>query len=191
MTQRSKSQYAALYGSSGTVFPDNTTGEISESDMRQFGEDQKDSFAFIGGVEASAANYNSGSILVNASDSDERQLRFLFLKAGPVTSGNQDLVGTALMPEDSVLTCQIHGQGIAVGGAEGISVVKVLSMRRDGSGTPVAIGTETSLHNVEDSGSTPTIVLSVNSGNLRVAVNSGSGTQYHWTVWATISIGKI
>lgn len=47
MTQRSKSQYASLYGTSGTLFPDNTTGDISEADMRQFGEDQKDSLLFI------------------------------------------------------------------------------------------------------------------------------------------------
>ncbi len=31
------------YGSTGTVFPDNTTGEISEGDMRNFGEDLADS----------------------------------------------------------------------------------------------------------------------------------------------------
>ena len=40
------SQYAALYGSLGTTFPDNTTAQISEGDMRQFGQDQTDSLLF-------------------------------------------------------------------------------------------------------------------------------------------------
>ena len=52
MAQRTKVEYKALYGTTGTTFPDNTTGEISESDMRQFGEDQADTFmtvsAFLG-----------------------------------------------------------------------------------------------------------------------------------------------
>jgi hypothetical protein len=47
MSQLSKSTYKALYGSTGTTFPDNTTEEISEGDMRQFGEDQADSFMSI------------------------------------------------------------------------------------------------------------------------------------------------
>jgi hypothetical protein len=44
MAQLNKTSFKALYGSSGTTFPDNTTEEISEGDMRQFGEDQADSF---------------------------------------------------------------------------------------------------------------------------------------------------
>lgn len=46
MAVRTPTQYKALYGSSGTVFPDNTTGDISETDMRSFGEDTADSLAF-------------------------------------------------------------------------------------------------------------------------------------------------
>jgi hypothetical protein len=38
-----KAAFEALYGTSGTTFPDNTTGEISEGDMRQFGKDIADS----------------------------------------------------------------------------------------------------------------------------------------------------
>lgn len=43
MAQRSTTQLKALYGTSGTIFPDNTTQEISEADMRGFGEDLADS----------------------------------------------------------------------------------------------------------------------------------------------------
>lgn len=46
MAYRTRTQYKTLYGTSGTVFPDNTTGEISESDMRAFGEDGADSIPF-------------------------------------------------------------------------------------------------------------------------------------------------
>lgn len=44
MTQRSKSAFASLYGSSGSLFPDNTSGDIGEEDVRAQGEDIKDSF---------------------------------------------------------------------------------------------------------------------------------------------------
>lgn len=47
MTQISKTAFNNLYGSSGTTFPDNTTGAISEGDMRQFGQDMSDSFLSI------------------------------------------------------------------------------------------------------------------------------------------------
>jgi hypothetical protein len=43
MAVLNKAAFEALYGTSGTVFPDNTTGEISEGDMRQFGKDIADS----------------------------------------------------------------------------------------------------------------------------------------------------
>lgn len=47
MSQLSKSTYKTLYGSTGSTFPDNTTEEISEGDLRQFGEDNADSFMTI------------------------------------------------------------------------------------------------------------------------------------------------
>lgn len=46
MAERTRTQYKTLYGSSGTTFPDNTTAEISEGDMRTFGEDSADSVHF-------------------------------------------------------------------------------------------------------------------------------------------------
>lgn len=47
MAQISKTSFNGLYGSSGTIFPDNTTGAISEADVRQFGQDISDSFLSI------------------------------------------------------------------------------------------------------------------------------------------------
>jgi hypothetical protein len=44
MSQLTRTQWEALYGTSGSVFPDNTTGEISEGDMRTFGKNLSDSY---------------------------------------------------------------------------------------------------------------------------------------------------
>lgn len=44
MAQLDDNAFKALYGASGTTFPDNTTGQISEGDMRDFGRDISDSF---------------------------------------------------------------------------------------------------------------------------------------------------
>lgn len=44
MSQLSGTSFANLYGTSGTTFADNTTGDISEGDVRTFGQDIKDSF---------------------------------------------------------------------------------------------------------------------------------------------------
>lgn len=189
MAKRNKANLKSLYGSSGSVFPDNTTRQISEADLRAFGEDLADSLEFVDGG-MTAGDYPNGKNITNAADTQEKQYNFLWY-AGSSATGTQDLTGTTLMPEDSVLTCEIHGQGVAADGSAGISVVKILSMRRDGAATPVVLGSETSLHNVEDSGDTPTIVLSVNSGDLRVSYNSGSATVYHWTIFAKISITKV
>ncbi len=47
MAQRTETEYGALYGQpSGTEFPDNTTGLITETKMRNFGQDNKDTFLF-------------------------------------------------------------------------------------------------------------------------------------------------
>jgi len=43
MATLDKAAFEAKYGSSGTIFPDNTTGDISEGDMRDFGQDIADS----------------------------------------------------------------------------------------------------------------------------------------------------
>lgn len=57
MAQRTKTQLKSLYGTSGTIFPDNATGEISESDMRAFGEDVADSLPFKTGDSISQDLY--------------------------------------------------------------------------------------------------------------------------------------
>lgn len=54
MATLTKVQYKALYGTTGTEFPDNTSGQISESDMRSFGENQADSLLFVNDVLGSS-----------------------------------------------------------------------------------------------------------------------------------------
>jgi hypothetical protein len=50
MALRNEDEYESIYGSTGTLFPDNTTGLISEADMRQLGQDTKDSVLFRTGI---------------------------------------------------------------------------------------------------------------------------------------------
>jgi hypothetical protein len=65
MAVRTTTQFKALYGSSGTLFPDNTTAEISEGDVRAFGEDIADSF-----MNESDDPYTSPFPQVTASGTD-------------------------------------------------------------------------------------------------------------------------
>lgn len=52
MTQLSKNNFKTLYGTNGSLFPDNSTGDISEADLRSFGEDVADSFKIYDQNEA-------------------------------------------------------------------------------------------------------------------------------------------
>ena len=45
MAIRTKTEFTALYGTSGTEFADNTTGDITAADQRAFGQDIADSFS--------------------------------------------------------------------------------------------------------------------------------------------------
>jgi hypothetical protein len=54
-----KTSFESLYGTNGSTFPDNTTGEISEGDMRQFGQDIADSL-FAGGLGLAIKSVNIG-----------------------------------------------------------------------------------------------------------------------------------
>jgi hypothetical protein len=58
-----KATFETLYGSAGTTFPNNTSGLISEEDMRTFGQDIKDSAHFIEGNRASLNT--SGALTIN------------------------------------------------------------------------------------------------------------------------------
>ena len=58
----SKSAFGAKYGTTGTIFPDNTTGEISEADMRGFGQDITDSL-FSGTVSGLTSGYITATYL--------------------------------------------------------------------------------------------------------------------------------
>jgi hypothetical protein len=64
MAQLNENAFKALYGASGTTFPDNTTGQISEGDMRDFGRDIADSYVnkitdFLTGLSGVAPGINN------------------------------------------------------------------------------------------------------------------------------------
>ena len=55
MAVRTKAEFEALYGSSGSIFPDNSTGDISAEDQRNFGQDIADSFKTTDGFKYGVA----------------------------------------------------------------------------------------------------------------------------------------
>lgn len=54
MSQITKTTFETLYGTSGTIFPDNTSGDIGADDLRAFGQHISDSIPFLS---------NAGSIV--------------------------------------------------------------------------------------------------------------------------------
>lgn len=64
MSTLTKSGYEALYGSSGTSLPNNTTEAITPAVVRQWGQDSADSFLFGSGLQVPA------SITATASGTD-------------------------------------------------------------------------------------------------------------------------
>lgn len=191
MTKISRASFNTTYADSAGTFADNTTRAISEADVRQFSEDIKDSTVFqLDGFLSTSADSTLGVITSNSADASEKFLRFLWY-AGSAVSGNQDITASLICPDDGICTITINGQGIAADGSAGISVVKIASFRRDGAADPVQIGATTSVHNVEDSGDTPTITISATTSFIRVSFNSGGVPTYHWTIWADVAITKV
>lgn len=73
--KRTRTQYKTLYGASGTVFPDNTTGEISEGDMRDFGEDGADSFAMMDDFAPLSVDTSGSTITLAFSSSPQKNFK--------------------------------------------------------------------------------------------------------------------
>lgn len=86
MSQLSRTNFEALYGTSGTQFPDNTSGSITELIMRTFGKNLSDSFwnsvtdfqkqttatgtdtyAVTGGISAYASGFTIAVLFTNAN----------------------------------------------------------------------------------------------------------------------------
>lgn len=55
--------FKALYGATGSTFPDNTTGQISEGDMRTFGETIADSA--LAPIDRKTVSTGSGTITLD------------------------------------------------------------------------------------------------------------------------------
>lgn len=73
MSVLTKTNYLAKYGVLGTTFPDNTVGAISESDMRDFGQDTADSLLFSSAsIDVSTVSTASGTITLNFDSRSER-----------------------------------------------------------------------------------------------------------------------
>ena len=78
MAKRTTAQFLALYGTAGSIFIDNTTGLISEEDMRNFATDISDTFlntrdgivasvSTTGGTITLAFNYQNERVFVGSA----------------------------------------------------------------------------------------------------------------------------
>lgn len=81
-------QFKVLYGLLGAIFPDNTSGEISEGDMRQFGEDIADSFSNLissSYIDSLTVDTTGGTITLNFATKPDRIFIGSASFAGPKT----------------------------------------------------------------------------------------------------------
>lgn len=72
--QLNNTAFKALYGLVGSIFPNNTTQEISAADMRQFGEDIADSFANIVSslfLTTRSVSTSGGTLTLNFANIDD------------------------------------------------------------------------------------------------------------------------
>ena len=70
MAQLTETQFETLYGTSGTQFPNNTTGLITEAVMRAFGQAIADSLSFGRAASAEVDATNDPMVLSFSSNSD-------------------------------------------------------------------------------------------------------------------------
>jgi hypothetical protein len=111
--------------------------------------------------------------------------------AGNFVNGTAAIAAANICPADSVTTITYYTQGVANDGSEGYSSIKTRVFRRDGTATPVLVGSTTTIHEVVDSPYTPSCTIGMSGSDITVTCNSGSATTYRWTVWAEISTASV
>lgn len=93
MAQLSKAGYEALYGTSGTTFADNTTGDIGANDVRAFGKDSADSAMFISDNFIDEDSFASNS--ATKAPSQQSTKAYIAAQLATITSGVYDGFVTA------------------------------------------------------------------------------------------------
>jgi hypothetical protein len=156
MSQYKKTNWKTLYGSSGTQFPDNTTGAITELIMRTFGESIPDSFvnnvddlqllttatgtdtyAVTGGITAYTAgfgiialftNANTGAATLNVNSLGAKAIK----KSGSTALSAGDIAaGQILFLIYDGTNFQVVGGGSSAGGGTWGSITGTLSSQTD------------------------------------------------------------
>jgi hypothetical protein len=72
MAKRTKTQFKTLWGSGSSTFADNTTGDISAEDIRDFAEDIADSFPADADGMVLSVSTSTGTITLNFDSTVER-----------------------------------------------------------------------------------------------------------------------
>jgi hypothetical protein len=140
MAQLSRTNFKTLYGSSGTTFPDNTSGSIAEGDVRQFGEDLADSFwnkvtdlqglttstnvsnaySVTGGITAYAAGFTI-FVKFNAANTGAATLNVNSLGAIAIKKNGAEALITDDIAANQIYILQYDGTNFQIAGRHGAS----------------------------------------------------------------------
>jgi hypothetical protein len=161
MSQLNGTSFQNLYGTTGVTFPDNTSGEISESDVRTFGQDIKDSFLNISDHLIDEDSFATDSpTRVPSQQSTKAYVDAQVLTLSNVDTGSMIFLSDFYMNETRISSGQFNAGGglgaVSLGETFGIDTTEnCLGVASVGTSSSTAGGSTIS------GGSTP----SINFGN--------------------------
>jgi hypothetical protein len=189
MASRTIAAFKALFGSSGSEFPDNTTGLITEAKVRAQGEDIADSF--YNKTDDAIASITTPGVF-DQFDSVKNyftDIKTAFLgpyagyMAATGTSYSQTVVQNSDIPVSCVLRVTARISGIKSDGTEGYGGEVVATFRKSSGGTLAIVGASASVI-VEDVTGSVTGALQTSGTGIQLAVGmgaaSGDFTQVAW-----------
>jgi len=189
MASRTVAAFKALYGSLGSLFADNTTGDIGADDVRSQGEDIADSF--YNKTDDAIASITTPGVF-DQFDSVKNYLtdiKTAFLgpyagyRATTGTSYTQDVVQNSDIPVSCSLRVTARVSGIKSDGTEGYGGEVVATFRKSSGGTLAIVGASVSVI-VEDVTGSVTGALQTSGTGIQLAIGmgaaSGDFTQVAW-----------
>lgn len=181
MSQLNGTSFGNFYGTTGTTFPDNTSGEISEGDLRAFGQDIKDSF--LNKTDGGTITGNIGigitpSSPIHSLKVDNTAPHQIWTNNG---GANNEYLSLYNFDGEWLLTSNKNGTGVAktlhfgVGGVDDIATSSKLQINSGGINLPVT----PTQNNTEDN----LLVRNSVSGDIqyRTVASLGTGSDGFYT----------
>jgi hypothetical protein len=127
----------------------------------------------------------NNNIILDANSSRKNYTLKFFDGSG--ATGNQDYDLFSGL-SDAVIEVKFKVVGIKNDGSEIYTCTKSASFKKDGAAAPVLVGSVTTIAEVvEDGTDNPNTTISIASGLVRLAFNTGSADVYQWTVFAEVT----